>query len=210
MADDPEHEIQRLHDLWRSGTRDNYGWFLVLRHPMTQAARGGIRRMTGEGPSTADIDEAVFRAFKEFLETDPDLIRTPLGLAKRIAFRRGQDVGRRLNRIREFETDDEEALSHMPDPAAVDPEAELVAAEEAVRQAKLQRLAMQCLDDLSPGQAEVVRATVLGDEELSDWALTQGKSYQAADQQRDRGLAALKRCVEAKLAAEGEGGDQRA
>lgn len=210
MADDSDLEIQRLHDLWRSGTLDDLVWFGVLRGPVTQSARGGIWRMTGKRPRPVDVDEAAFRALKEFFEQDPNLIKSPLGLAKTIAFRRGQDVGRRLNQEKEFPTDDDEALGRMLDSKPVDPEAEIVAAEEAARQVHLQRLAMFCLDDLSPGQAEVVRATVLGDEELSDWALTQGKTYQAADQQRDRGLSALKRCVEAKLAAEEEGGDQRA
>lgn len=188
MADDPNLEIQRLHDLWRSGTLDDLSWFGVLRGPVTQSARNGIWRMTGKRPRGVDVDEAAFSVFKEFFELDPNLIKSPLGLARTIAFRRGQDVGRRLNQEKEFPTDDEGALGPKLDSKPVNPEDEVVAAEEAAYQVHLQRLAMACLDVLTPGQAEVIRATVLEDEELSDWALTRGKTYQAADQQRASAL----------------------
>lgn len=206
MANGSDDEIERLHDQWRAGKLDDLAWFKALRDPITRGARAGIHRMTGATPQTADVDDAVFRAFEEFFRSDPNQIRKPLGLARRIAFRRGQDVGRRLNRIREFESDEEDALAGVPDPMATDPEDEVMAVERAAHLVVLTKVGLECLEQLPPGQAEVVRATVMGDQELSDWANEKGKSYQAADQQRDRALAALVRCVESKLDGRERGG----
>src|SRR5690349_20036603 len=90
-----------LLDRWQGGERDDRALFAALREPMRRAAAGGIRRMTGERANAEDVDDAVYLAFTELTRRDPAGI-TPLdGLAARMAWRRGQDIGRRINRARE-------------------------------------------------------------------------------------------------------------
>jgi DNA-directed RNA polymerase specialized sigma24 family protein len=153
--------------------------------------------MTGSRPTSEDVEEAVFTAFKEFLERDPKQVENPIGLAVTIASRRGLDVGRRLNRHLEFpDTDAVTAEGH--DRTALDPEDELIEAERAAERERLYQLAVECIEELPRGQAEVVKATLLREQELSDWANNQGKSYQAAHKQRTKALESLLRCVESK------------
>jgi DNA-directed RNA polymerase specialized sigma24 family protein len=195
-------EPDGLHDRWRRGDRDDRALFLVLRGPMRRAAAGAIRRMTGGSANAEDVDEAVVMAFTELVTHDPDAIATLVGFAARIAWRRGQDVGRRLNRAREHpDSDTVEALGAgggIDDRTIPDPEGELLAAERFAERERTFQLAMLCVEQLPPGQAEVVAATVLRGQELAAWAGEQGKSYQAAHKQRAKALRALNRCVEAR------------
>lgn len=201
MTDLSEDEVGLLLERWREGDRDDYAWFALLREPMRRAARAGIQRMTGKPPDLRDVDDALAKAFWEFLEKDSKRIHSPLGLAVRIAFRRGQDMGRSINHRKEFPGSDQPEIMNATGPA-LDPEEEVVEAEEKER---VLRLARDCLRELSEGQVEVIKATVLGQQNLSDWANETGKSYQAADQQRNRALKALRRCVQSKLDKEGGG-----
>jgi DNA-directed RNA polymerase specialized sigma24 family protein len=194
-------EIEWLHDRWQRGDRDDRALFVELRGPMRRHAAAAIRRMTGARAHPDDVDEALVAAFTELLARDPGEITTLAGFASRIAWRRGQDVGRRRNRAREF-PDSDAIAAQADDRTALDPEAELLEAERAAERERLLRVALRCVERLPPGQAEVVEATVLRDQGLSDWAGQQGKSYQAAHKQRGKALAALRRCVNAQ---EGDG-----
>jgi DNA-directed RNA polymerase specialized sigma24 family protein len=197
-----------LLDRWQGGERDDRALFLALREPMRRAAAGGIRRMTGERANADDVDDAVFLAFTELTRRDPAGISTLVGLAARMAWRRGQDIGRRINRAREHP--DSELIEagggkwagngpvFSAGGAAPDPEEELLDAERFAERDHLFRLALGCIEQLPPGQAQVVEATVLRSEELTAWARRQGKSYQAAHKQRAKALEALIRCVTAR------------
>jgi DNA-directed RNA polymerase specialized sigma24 family protein len=192
-----------LLDRWQGGERDDRALFVVLREPMRRAAAGGIRRMTGARANDEDVDDAVLMAFTELTRQDPAGISTLTGLASRMAWRRGQDVGRRLNRARELpDTDAVHAMAtrHRADGGrtAPDPEEEVLEAERFAERELVLRLALACVEELPPGQAEVVTATVLRSQELTSWADEQGKSYQAAHKQRAKALRALIRCVNAR------------
>ncbi len=204
MAKLPD-DIEHLHERWREGDRDDLGLFAALRGLMRRRAAAGIRKITGERANDQDVDEAVFRAFHELLEQDPSQIMRLAGLAATIAYRRGLDVGKGLNRAREFPSD--ESVVGRADPVDPLPEDLVLEAEEAADRERLFRLAMECMDGLPPGQAEVIRATVLQSCELSDWAAEQGKSYQAAHKQLMKGLKALRTCVESKKDTNVGGGD---
>lgn len=204
MADLPG-DIERLHDRWRQGDRDDLGLFEAVRDLMRRRAASGIRKITGGRANDQDVDEALFGAFKQLLAQDPSQITTLTGLAGTIAYRRGLDVGKALNRAREFPGG--ELLVDSADPAAPLPEDYILDAEDAAEREHLVRLVMECIESLPPGQSEVIRATILRDQELSDWAAEQGKSYEAARKQRIKGLSALRACVESKKDTTMEGGD---
>lgn len=186
-----EPDWDRLLDDWRSGRAQTAELYGALRGPMYRAARQGVRSITAQRPDAQDVEDAVFTAFKELEQKDPTTVTSIVGLARRIAYRRGQDRGRTAVRRRE------QIDRAMEDPAFV--EAMAVTEQEVGVEAERERLYVQasaCLDELTPDQADVVRATVMGDEGLSDWAFRNGKSHQAASRQRDRALKALARCIE--------------
>lgn len=212
MEEASDDEVGHLLDRWRQGTRDDAGWFRVLRVPMRRAAWRGIQYMTGHPPSDVDVDEALYEAFTEFIRRDPNTVTSPVGLARAIAFRRGQDLGRSLNKDREFLDSDEintEDDSSPDRPRVIfqgsvpGPEDVVLAAEDEEEKEEVLGIARECLEQLPVGQAEVVRATILGQQNISDWAHDQGKSYQAADQQRNRALSALRRCIAEKRQEKG-------
>jgi DNA-directed RNA polymerase specialized sigma24 family protein len=66
--------------------------------------------------------------------------------------------------------------------------------------------ALDCMEVLTEEQRDVVRATIMGHASLSDWALRNGKSHQAASRQRTRALEALHRCVQSKRSPNRGGG----
>jgi DNA-directed RNA polymerase specialized sigma24 family protein len=209
MGGVPQDELDGLHDRWRRGDRDDRALFIELRGPMRRSAGAAIRRMTSARSHPTDVDDAVLAAFGELLGRDPHEIKTLAGLAARIAWRRGQDVGRRINRSREYpDTLAVEAVgADAGDRTAPDPEDELLAAEHAAHRETIYRMAADCVTRLPPGQAEVVEATILRSQELADWARARGKSYQAAHKQRAKALDALARCVDAKRHDQRLGGD---
>jgi DNA-directed RNA polymerase specialized sigma24 family protein len=158
---------------------------------MYQAARQGVVSITAQHPDDQDVEDAVFTAFKELEQKDPTTVTSIVGLARRVAYRRGQDRGRAAVRRRE------QIYRALEDPAFI--EATTVTEQEVALETARERLyeqAMRCLDELTDDQADVLRATVMGDEGLSDWAFRNGKSHQAASRQRDRALKALARCIE--------------
>ncbi len=186
-----EPDWDRLLDDWRRGRAQTADLYRALRGPMYRAARQGVRSITAQRPDPQDVEDAVFTAFKELEQKDPTTVTSVVGLARRVAYRRGQDRGRAAVRRRE------QIDRAIEDPAFV--EAVTVTKREVALEAERERLyvrAIACLDELTGDQADVVRATVMGDEGLSDWAFRNGKSHQAASRQRDRALKALARCIE--------------
>jgi hypothetical protein len=133
-----------LLDRWRGGDQDETGWFRLLRAPMTRAAWGGIQRMTGHPPNDDDVGEVVYKAFREFVALDPTGITSPVGLACRIAFRRGQDMGRALNRRREFPDSDAVAVERDRDPPPT-PEDQVLEAERAAGRERMQAFALEAV-----------------------------------------------------------------
>lgn len=136
----------------------------------------------------------MYNAFLELERHDPAEVVSIVGLAKIIAYRRGQDAGRKIIRERE------QISALMTDRAATaelefhDDDEVLAAAEQEV----LLGHALDCMGGLTDEQRDIVRATVMGRESLSDWALRAGKSHQASSRQRARALESLRRCIESK------------
>jgi hypothetical protein len=164
---------------------------------MRQAARQGIRRILRRTPDEADVDDAVVKAFKEVLASDAEEAkRSPMGFAKVVAYRRGMDRARSIIREREqiknqaWELDQRRVTTQ-----------EAAAAEERER---VLRYAEDCMDSLTAEQREVIEATVQRQESLSDWVAARGTSYEAGRRMRGRGIAALRRCIEMKRAADRE------
>jgi DNA-directed RNA polymerase specialized sigma24 family protein len=192
-------DAEKLGDLlerWRAGgatTRDLYS---AVREDMYQAARRGIGFITSDSPDRQDVEEVVYEAFREFEAQDPAAVRSIIGLARRIAYCRGQDAGRAIIRNRE-------QIRGLSRDRAV--RASIEFSDEDVHVAAQREVlvgyAMHCLDSLPDEQRDVVRATVMGRETLSNWALRAGKSHQAASRQCERALRSLARCVKSKRAA---------
>lgn len=65
------------------------------------SARQGIGSITSSDPHPQDVEDAVYDAFLELERQDPAGVVSIVGLAKMIAYRRGQDTGRKIIRVRE-------------------------------------------------------------------------------------------------------------
>jgi hypothetical protein len=90
---------EELLDSWRQGrVRDLY---MAVRAPMRQAASQGIASITASRPDPHDVEDAVYDAFTELELRNPASVVSVVGLAKKIAYRRGQDTGRKIIRRRE-------------------------------------------------------------------------------------------------------------
>src|SRR5262249_26608656 len=101
MAGHNGDDSEDLLAAWREH-EDAENLFFALRDPLRQAARQGIRRIIRKTPDEADVDDALFKAFREVLDDDSaEARRSPLGFAKVVAYRRGMDRGRAILRERE-------------------------------------------------------------------------------------------------------------
>jgi DNA-directed RNA polymerase specialized sigma24 family protein len=208
MADAASDFQGLLHD-WVHGRVDRRQLYLALRDPMRQSARRGIRSIIRGTPPEHIVEDAVSAAFLELEKQDPGRVTSLVGLAKRIAYRRGQD-GARSALTEHFRMENAvSALAVLTEPPLDDQET--LATAEQVEILVLH--ALDCLDGLTDDQRSVISATVMAGENLSDWALRNGKSHQAASQQRSRALKALRSCVDGKLRFERvqkkEGRDER-
>jgi RNA polymerase sigma factor (sigma-70 family) len=195
MADDAD-ELDELVERWQTGYGDVRGLYESLREGMHQTARRGIQRVIAKPPDEHRVADVVYTAFVELLRGDPAAMTSPVGLAKTIAYRRGIDEGRKILRERQriSSLDALEVASTLPDKREI-----LAAAEEEA----LHQLVTRCLELLTADQRAVVRATVMGGQTLSEWALTVGTSHQAVSRQRARALDALRRCVKRQRAPSG-------
>ncbi len=98
MAGHSHDDVEDLLAAWH-GHKEAEKLFAALREPMRQAARQGIRRILCRTPDEADVDDVLFKAFKEVLKADSEEIRRSLlGFAKVVACRRGMDRARSLPR----------------------------------------------------------------------------------------------------------------
>src|SRR5436309_12626792 len=101
MADHSDGDAEDLLAAWHVH-KEAEKLFAALRDPMRQAARQGIRRILRRTPDEADVNDVLYKAFKEVLEDDSEEVRrSPLGFAKVVAYRRGMDRARSIIRERE-------------------------------------------------------------------------------------------------------------
>lgn len=193
MMDESGTDAEELLLRWRQGRLDVRDLYIAVREPMHQAARSGIFSIISSDPDLQDVEDAVYDAFVQFSAKDPADVFSVTGLAKVIARRRGQDIGRRVVRERE---QIEELLADPLAMAAVEFHDEDVrAAEEDER---VLAMAKECFERLTEEQRGLVTKTIMGQEQLSDWALRKGRTHQAASRQRRRAIEAIKRCIASK------------
>lgn len=195
-----ESDEEDLLSAWRQGRAERLALLSKVRTPMRQAARQGIGVITSSTPDPDDVEDVVYTAFLELERQDPAQVISIVGLAKRIAYRRGQDAGRKIIRAREQMGAMVADLAIIADPQYL--EDDVLAAAE---QEELLRHTEICMEGLTEEQRDIVRSTIKGRETVSDWALRTGKTHQAASRQRARAIDALRRCVESKV-SDGGGG----
>jgi hypothetical protein len=194
MASHGDDDAEDLVAAWHAH-KEAEKLFAALRDPMRHAARQGIRRILRRTPDEADVDDALFKAFKEVLEAESEEARrSRLGFATVVAYRRGMDRARSI--IREQERIEDQAWEL--DQRRVTAADALAAAERE----RLLRYAEDCMHGLTAEQRDVIEATVQRQESLSDWVAVRGTSYEAGRRLRARGIAALQRCIKAKRAAD--------
>lgn len=166
--------------------------FLDVADAMRSGARRGIRRVLRAHPSEHDVEDVAVLAFNEFWEMDRSGIQSLGGMAHRIAYRRGFDLGRRV--IRERGAEERTGLDLIPAPDDDSDSREL-------RHAAIMAIVQRCKEQLTAEQREVIGATVEGTLEgtmlMKDFAALRGTTYQACSRMRDRGIAALGKCVQA-------------
>lgn len=192
---------EEVFDAWRQGRAERRDLYLAVRVPMCQAASQGIASITASRPDPHDVEDAVWEAFIKLERHDPANVVSIVGLAKKIAYRRGQDTGRKIIRMREQIHELVINLIITDDPQFQDDDVRAAAAQEV-----LSGHALDCMEALTEEQRDVVQATIMGHESLSDWALRAGKTHQAASRQRTRALEALQRCIESKGSPNRRGG----
>jgi DNA-directed RNA polymerase specialized sigma24 family protein len=192
MTGHSDDELEGLLAAWRT-REEATELFRELRDPMRRAARRGIRRVLGNTPDPADVNDVLLKAFKEVLGADPATIeRSLLGFACTVAYRRGMDKARAIIREREKIN----AQAWQIEQLRIDAADEVAAAHRE----RLLRYAEDCMSTLTPEQRDVLEATVQRQESLSNWAATRGTTYEAGRRMRLRALAALARCVKGKAA----------
>ncbi|MEU6546474.1 hypothetical protein [Streptomyces sp. NPDC046859] len=197
-------EAEKLLLGWRQGRLDGLELYAAVRGAMYQAARLGIRSITSSIPDPHDVQDAVCEAFEQLRIKDPADVSSVTGLAKMIAYRRGQDIGRGVVREREGI---KKFLADRVTTAAVEfHDDDVRAAEEDER---VVALAERCFGFLTDEQRDLVVETIMGEELLSDWAFRKGKTHQAASRQRKRAIEAIRRCVESKRSEAEEPRDGR-
>ena len=172
--------------------------FVDVEDAMRAAARKGIRLVVvGSVPSEPDVEDVVVQSFNELWRLDRSRIESLTGMAYRIAYLRGIDRGRRLLRERRDDRAVKKDLLRLSDE-----ESDRRQAEDAATLAIVQR----CKEHLTIDQREVISAavegTIDGTMPLKEYAEQRGTSYEACRRMLNRGIAALKRCLEAALRTE--------
>lgn len=189
--DDP---FAALLDDWRDDRASDADLYRALSDSMRRSARRALDITLLERPNEDDVDEAVTIAFLELLRNGPGAVNRSLrGLANRIAYRRGQDVGRKLIRQREQIEDVRRELEVVA-PTAVE-ETEHERLEQIYDQLEA------CMNELTDAQRDVIDSVVRGQESLSDWTSQRGVTYEAGRRMQSRALKKLKDCVMARLGA---------
>ena len=172
-----------------------------LKTPLWYAAARGARQV-GVRDREA-IGEAVQQAFTEFMALDFARVTSPDSIARTIAYRRGLDRGiaarRRWTKETAMESLPADLLRAEPGQApgyAESAEEEFFSVEELRRQEERWRRARECLDALTGRQRRVVHETVMKGRTLTDLGNELGISHTAVRKHRQKGLEALRRCVE--------------
>jgi DNA-directed RNA polymerase specialized sigma24 family protein len=198
--DDSERELEAC----RVERAQRTALYEAVTDTMHQGARRGIHAITACTPNEDDVGDVVYDAFCEFEKKNQDELRSPQGMAYQVAFQRGRDRGRKIIQQREqidLVSKDRALLGDL--------EFREVDAQIAQRREALARTASECLPALPADQQSVVAATVMESTRLSDWALREGKSHQAASRQRTRALESLRRCVNRKRRSQQDGKEQK-
>lgn len=192
MADDSD-DLELLLEEWRGDRATEHDLYVTVRVAIHQGARRGTSVTIASVPDEQDVCDVAYEAFREFASKDPNEIRTMIGFANHIATQRGRDRGRIIIRDREKLRN---LMADWPQRAGVEFSAEdaRIASEREV----LARFALDCMSDLPAEQQSVIAETILKQTSLSDWALAQNKSHQAASRQRMRALESLHRCIQRK------------
>ncbi|MEU4254373.1 hypothetical protein AB0F15_43980 [Amycolatopsis sp. NPDC026612] len=185
---------------WQDGRAERLDVFKAASAPMRQRARQGIAMVTADVVYEHDVDDVVYDAFLELERIGPAGVKSLIGFAKTIAYRRGQDAGRAIIRERERMRDLVIDLGVTADPQFAEDDV-----REAAEQEVLLQVALECMKGLTDEQRAVVHETIMNRTTLSDWALQTGRSYQSVGRQRDRALDALRRCVNRKRSPDHEG-----
>lgn len=160
---------------------------------MRRAARRGLRQVLSERPSEHDVDDALETAFRELLEKGPDAIKKSLrGFASAIAYRRGQDLARKLIRARERIPQANWRLEDITPTLADEQSYER-------REHLLERLD-DCMMTLTDDQRDLIENVVKPHRSLSSWTTHRGVTYEAGRRMRNRALEKLKLCLEARSA----------
>lgn len=193
MMDESGTDAEGLLLRWRQGRLDASALYIAVRDPMRQAARSGIRSIISSDPDPQDVEDAVYDAFVELSAKDSASVSSVIGLARMIARRRGQDIGRKVVRRRE---QIEDLLADPVATAAAEFSDEDVRAAE--EEEELLAMAKGCVERLAEEHRDLVAHTIMGPETLSDWALRKGKSHQAASKQKRKAIEAIQRCIESK------------
>jgi len=172
-----------------------------LKTPLWYAAARGARQV-GVRDREA-IAEAVQQAFTEFMALDFSTVTSPDSIARKIAYRRGLDRGiaarRRWNREAAMEAlpaDLLRAEPGQPPGYAESAEEEFFSVEELRRQEERWRRARECLQSLTVRQRRVVHEAVMKGRTLTEIGNDLGISHTAVRKHRQKGLEALRRCVE--------------
>ena len=204
MAPDKSTAQQTLAE-WRAGRLSRDDLYDHAYPAMRQGARRGFAIMMSSAPTAAELDEVTATAFLELERQDKTRVKSISGMAGSIAYRRAQDlVRKRINATKnDLSVVDDRAYEYRTEFADLD-------AAEAERRFELGDLAAECVQALPPEQRDVVQATVMADESLSDWARQRGKSHQAASRQKERALKAVTRCLAEKTAELARGTEDQA
>ncbi|MXZ85676.1 MAG: sigma-70 family RNA polymerase sigma factor [Acidimicrobiia bacterium] len=171
-----------------------FSLFKEVGDALRSGARRGIREVVKSVPTEHDVEEVAVQSFNELWRKDQSSVRSPAGLAYRIAYRRGVDRGRRL--LRERRRDRAVGTELLDTSHQV---SDLDEADFAETMAVVQR----CKDHLTVEQREVISATVEGTVDgtmpLKEFAEERGTTYEACRRMLKRGIDALAKCVKAAL-----------
>jgi len=195
---------QSLESLLSNVATGSTNWpevYECLKTPLWYAAARGARQV-GVRDREA-IAEAVQQAFTEFMALDFAKVTSPGSIARTIAYRRGLDRGiaarRRWQRETAMEALPADLLRAEPGQSpgyAESAEEEFFSEEELRRQEDRWRRARECLQSLTGRQRRVVHEAVMKGRTLTEIGNDLGISHTAVRKHRQKGLEALRRCVE--------------
>ena len=180
-----------------------------LKTPLWYAAARGARQV-GVLDREA-VAEAVQQAFTEFMALDFAKVTSPDSIARKIAYRRGLDRGiatrRRWKREAAMEAlppDLLRAEPGQPPGYAESAEDAFFSVDELRRQEERWRRARECLQSLTGRQRRVVHEAVMKGRTLTEIGNDLGISHTAVRKHRQKGLEALRRCVEREQSGEAQ------